>query len=199
MNTLMPVRLPSGRLRLATRPCLDRVDRRSRTRPGSLWSRQPGGKRRHGAAGAQRCTSRRAANQLGGKRRQASVLSVGPAIFDRDVLAVNIARFLEPLAKGRDAAAPRMPTDGCHEDSRCTGIAACCARADKRPIAAAPPSTAMNSRRLIRSPRRRGRVGIGGTSRPSALAVLRLITNSYLVGACTGRSAGFSPLRMRST
>ena len=40
---------------------------------------------------------------------------------------------------------------------------------------------------------------VGGTSRPSALAVLRLITSSYLVGACTGRSAGFSPLRMRST
>src|SRR5262249_21062542 len=29
-----------------------------------------------------------------------------------------------------------------------------------------------------------------GTSRPSAFAVLRLITSSYLVGACTGRSAG---------
>src|SRR6266498_789881 len=40
---------------------------------------------------------------------------------------------------------------------------------------------------------------VAGTSRPSAFAVLRLITNSYLVGACTGRSAGFSPLRMRST
>jgi hypothetical protein len=38
-----------------------------------------------------------------------------------------------------------------------------------------------------------------GTSSPSALAVLRLITSSYLVGACTGRSAGFSPLKMRST
>ena len=38
-----------------------------------------------------------------------------------------------------------------------------------------------------------------GTSMPSALAVFRLITSSYLVGACTGRSAGFSPLRMRST
>jgi hypothetical protein len=37
---------------------------------------------------------------------------------------------------------------------------------------------------------------VGGTSRPSVLAVLRLITSSYLVGACTGRSAGFSPLRM---
>ena len=32
-----------------------------------------------------------------------------------------------------------------------------------------------------------------------AFAVLRLITSSYFVGACTGRSAGFSPLRMRST
>ena len=40
---------------------------------------------------------------------------------------------------------------------------------------------------------------IGGTARPSALAVFRLITSSYLVGACAGRSAGFSPLRMRST
>ena len=40
---------------------------------------------------------------------------------------------------------------------------------------------------------------VGGTSRPSSFAVLRLMTSSYLVGACTGRSAGFSPLRMRST
>src|SRR4051812_458803 len=40
---------------------------------------------------------------------------------------------------------------------------------------------------------------VDGTSMPSVLAVLRLITSSYLVGACTGRSAGFSPLRMRST
>src|SRR6516165_4835084 len=39
----------------------------------------------------------------------------------------------------------------------------------------------------------------GGTVRPSAFAVLRLIANSYLFGACTGRSAGFSPLSIRST
>src|SRR3977135_719899 len=31
----------------------------------------------------------------------------------------------------------------------------------------------------------------GGIVRPSVLAVWRLITNSNLVGACTGRSAGF--------
>src|SRR6516165_3365658 len=35
----------------------------------------------------------------------------------------------------------------------------------------------------------------GGTSRPSALAVLRLITSSYLVGRCTGRSPALAPLR----
>src|SRR6516165_10375631 len=40
---------------------------------------------------------------------------------------------------------------------------------------------------------------VAGTVRPSAFAVLRLITSSYLVGAWTGRSLGFSPLRMRST
>jgi hypothetical protein len=38
-----------------------------------------------------------------------------------------------------------------------------------------------------------------GRSRPSALAALRLMASSYLLGACTGKSAGFSPLRMRST
>jgi len=39
----------------------------------------------------------------------------------------------------------------------------------------------------------------GGNVMPRALAVLRLITSSYLVGCWTGRSAGFSPLRMRPT
>jgi hypothetical protein len=38
----------------------------------------------------------------------------------------------------------------------------------------------------------------GGMVRPSAFAVLRLIVSTYLVGACTGKSAGFSPLSMRS-
>jgi len=40
---------------------------------------------------------------------------------------------------------------------------------------------------------------VGGMVRPRAFAVLRLTTSSYLVGACTGMSAGFSPLRIRST
>lgn len=39
---------------------------------------------------------------------------------------------------------------------------------------------------------------VGGTVRPSAVTVFRLMTVSYSVGACTGRSASLSPLRMRS-
>ena len=52
----------------------------------------------------------------------------------------------------------------------------------------------MNSRRFhsITSSARASRVG--GTSSPSALAVFRLITSSYLVGACTGEVAGLFPL-----
>src|SRR5262245_25699190 len=40
---------------------------------------------------------------------------------------------------------------------------------------------------------------VAGTSRSSDLAALRLRTSWYFVGVCTGRSAGFSPLRTRST
>ena len=38
-----------------------------------------------------------------------------------------------------------------------------------------------------------------GTDKPSAFAVFRLMASSYLFGACTGKSAGFSPRNMRST
>ena len=43
-------------------------------------------------------------------------------------------------------------------------------------------------------------ITVAGISRPSAFAVRGLEVNDQLdfVGACTGRSAGFSPFRMRS-
>src|SRR5262245_14730255 len=40
---------------------------------------------------------------------------------------------------------------------------------------------------------------VSGTVRPSAFAVLRLITSSKLVGCSTGRSAGLAPFRILST
>ena len=40
-------------------------------------------------------------------------------------------------------------------------------------------------------------ISVLGMVRPSALAVFRLMYSSTLVACCTGRSAGFSPLRTR--
>jgi hypothetical protein len=42
-------------------------------------------------------------------------------------------------------------------------------------------------------------MSIGGTSRPSALALRRLMINSKCVGCSTGRSEGLLPLRILST
>ena len=50
---------------------------------------------------------------------------------------------------------------------------------------------------VIRSTHRPGE-GRGRSLRPCALAVFRLMTRLYLVGACIGKSAGLSPLRTRS-
>src|SRR5262245_56224764 len=40
---------------------------------------------------------------------------------------------------------------------------------------------------------------VGGTSRPSILAVSALMTSSNLAACTTGKSAGFAPLRIRPT
>src|SRR5438128_4143351 len=40
---------------------------------------------------------------------------------------------------------------------------------------------------------------VGGTVRPSAFAILRLMTSSNFVGSSTGRSDDFAPLRILST
>jgi hypothetical protein len=44
----------------------------------------------------------------------------------------------------------------------------------------------------------RSRIAVG-TSMPSALATFKLTASSILVGCCTGKSRGFSPLRIRPT
>ena len=53
------------------------------------------------------------------------------------------------------------------------------------------PSYSITSSTIARRP--------GGIFRSSALTVARLITNSNLIDCNTGRSAGFSPLRIRPT
>jgi hypothetical protein len=94
-------------------------------------------------------TVTRAAYQFGRQGRKSIVLALRPAVFDRDILALSVSGFFQALPEGghtevADAAdpAPRNPI---------TGIAGCCARAADDQ-AAMPPSSVMNSRRLIASP-----------------------------------------------
>src|SRR5215831_19852352 len=63
----------------------------------------------------------------------------------------------------------------------------------------APPTRAMNSRRFHSITSSARASTLAGTLRPSALAVVRLMTRSNLVGCSTGMSAGFAPRRTLST
>src|SRR5262249_55416932 len=87
---------------------------------------------------------------------------------------------------GGTAGAPQI-TDGiatasplCKEESCCTNL---------RTQRAASYSIASSARASCDI----------GTTRPSALAALRLMTSSNLVGSSTGRSAGLAPFKILST
>jgi hypothetical protein len=79
-------------------------------------------------------------------------------VLDRDVLALDVARLLEPLAKSAQWLAERFRGLAVEEPDDSTGMAADSARAaigQTTAGAAALPSSVMNSRRLIQLPRRR--------------------------------------------
>src|SRR5262245_35753121 len=63
------------------------------------------------------------------------------------------------------------------------------------PLLAAPASSWRTTCPSMTSSARAS--SLSGIWRPSAFAVLRLITNANLMDCITGRSAGFSPLRIR--
>ena len=97
LRKLMPVRLPPGRARLATRPSLTGSSPTTKTM-GIVVVAALAAKCRSGAAdrGDHGDLS---ANQFGRQRRQPIDLTFGPAVFDRHVLALDIAGFLQALAK----------------------------------------------------------------------------------------------------
>src|SRR5215468_10396424 len=74
---------------------------------------------------------------------------------------------------GVGGEAERIPTRACE-----TVGAGSCARAASGHAAAAPPSSVMNSRRFIRSPRRRARAAYREFGAQGALAVVKLIIRS---------------------
>ena len=113
-------------------------------------NRDRGGRRlgRERGCSANRCNDdiHAPANQFGRQRRQALVVTVGPAILNRDIPTFDVSGFAQPLrnaatrcAKDAADALWRKPT---------IGTASCCACVPSG-HAAAPPSSVMNSRRRI--------------------------------------------------
>ena len=133
-----------------------------------------------------------AANQIGGERRQSIILALRPAVFDSQVPALDRAGLVQALAECSKPLRERPRRHPAEEpDHRQRRLLRSrrerprhCRTPDERDEF--PPFHSITSSARARS--------VGGTVRPSALAVLRLITSSYLVGACTGRSPGLVAL-----
>src|SRR6516225_7555534 len=119
-----------------------------------------------------------------------------PVIFQAHVLAVDVTDLAYPIAEcgpiARSVFGRRSIHDRNHRHRRLLRPRR------ERPYRRAAEQRDEGAPRHSITSSARASTGVG-ISRPSALAVLRLMTKSYLVGACTGRSAGFSPLRIRST
>ena len=137
-----------------------------------------------------------APHQVVQQRRQAFVMAIHPMVLDRNILAFDVARFAQPLAECRkpcrlDVGHPAVD-EGNQRQRRLLRARRqwpCRRGAEQRYDLAPPHSTT----RLASASR------FGGTSSPSAFAVLRLRTSSNFVGCMIGRSAGLAPFNILST
>ena len=156
-------------------------------------------------------------------------LGHGPAFpqvakLEQDVFPFDIAEIAQTLLEGSRTARRRRTV--CHDESYPWDFSGCCAstethRAKAKHSARSPPFWIFDSCILDfisdldplvinTCPNRKSKIDhlitfsariitTGGIVKPSALAVLRLITSSNLVGCSTGRSAGLVPFRILST
>src|SRR5262249_28097764 len=135
-----------------------------------------------------------AAYELGRQCGQSVVCAASPTKFNGQVLAFNQATLTQPSAERSQhihrilwRSAAHKPDHRYRRLLRARPERPDCRPAEQRDELAPVHSITWSA--MASSP--------GGKLRPNALAVLRLITNSNLVDCMTGRSAGFSPLRIR--
>jgi hypothetical protein len=124
-------------------------------------------------------------------------IACAPSDFDTQVAPDHPARFLQSLQKrGQTRLAFRVIGTEVHEHADASNTIGLRVRSERPQCGRSgkkrdelPPSHSITSSAVI--------CMINGTARPSFLAVFRLITNSNLLDCMTGRSPGFSPLRIR--
>jgi len=134
-------------------------------------------------------------DEIVGKLGQPLRASLGPAVLDRKIAAFDPPQLAHSLHEGGSPLAlRRRGTRAEQSDDRRLRLLRARrerprGRAAKSQDELAPPDHSITSSARASK--------VGGISRPSVLAVLRLITSSTFVTCCTGKSAGFSPLRTR--
>src|SRR5258708_6072486 len=123
----------------------------------------------------------------------------------REVIALCRFRFEVPVVNSRHPVQELQigGTGACTHKSRTLTDLAMSAlpseadiRASLQPVCFVPEADSCSATRRYSITSSARASNEGGTVRPSALAVLRLITSSYLVGCSTGRSEGLVPLRI---
>src|SRR4029077_10671650 len=122
-------------------------------------------------------------------------LALGPAVYDRQALALDIAGLLQAPAKSAQTLGVPVRRLWVEEpDHRRRGLLRPRRERPRRRRAAhhgdeLAPFHSMTSSAILSSD--------GGTVRPSIRAVWALTTNSNLLDCTTGKSAGLTPLRTR--
>src|SRR5262249_59128085 len=107
-----------------------------------------------------------APDEIGRQRRQLIVVTIGPAILDQCIAALDITGLAQALPEGGDRTGilggRRTVEESDHRDPRLLRPR----RKRPRRRAAAPPRSVMNSRRFIRSPRQRATLSMGARQGP---------------------------------
>src|SRR6516165_7881038 len=169
--------------------------------------REHDGNRRSCRLGGVRCRfaagydySALTANEIGRQRRQSPLSILCPAVFNRNVLSLNITCFSQATSQRHHEFSRSIRRRASEEPdywhrrllrARCERPR--CRAAEKRDELA---PLHLRDHSITSSARSRTASGILS---PSALAVVRLMTKSNLVGCSTGMSAGFAPRRILST
>src|SRR5262249_13498523 len=139
-----------------------------------------------------------AANEIGCQFRQAIGVVMRPPEFDGQVLPLVVAAPAQSFAETPPSIGERLRRAELEQpDSRHRHLLRarrewprCCRAAEERHELATAAHSITSSARAST---------LAGISMPSALAALRLMISSYLVGACTGRAAGLSTFTMPSS
>src|SRR5262249_20615905 len=125
-----------------------------------------------------------------------SVIVVCETEFDRHIAALDKACFVQAFAERRHDTCTQLRHTGIHKSNhRHRGLLRArrerpCRRAAEQRDESPPFHSITSSARAS---------SVSGTVRPNALAVLRLMINSNLIGCWTGKSAGLTPFNTRST